>query len=223
MKIVLVDGNSFCYRAFYAIRELRTSSGRPTNAVYGFITMLEKLLKDLDPDGVVLTFDVKGPTFRHAKYDQYKIQRPPMPDDLVSQMPVIKDVVRAMNIPIFEKEGFEADDIIATIATKSEKAGHQVYIVTSDKDALQLVNKKIKVVKPQKENFVYDEAAVKARFGVEPGRVVEIMALMGDASDNIPGVPGIGDKTASKLILKFGTLEGVLKNAAKVKGDKLRE
>jgi DNA polymerase-1 len=223
MKIVLVDGNSFCYRAFYAIRELRTSSGQPTNAVYGFITMLEKLLKDLDPDGVALTFDVKGPTFRHEKYDQYKIQRQPMPDDLVSQMPVIKDVVRAMNIPIFEKQGYEADDVIATIAKKSEKAGHEVFIVTSDKDALQLVDKKIKVVNPQKDNFVYDEAAVKARFGVEPKRVVEIMALMGDASDNIPGVPGIGDKTASKLIQEFGTLEGVLKNLAKVKGEKLKE
>jgi DNA polymerase-1 len=218
-----VDGNSFCYRAFYAIRDLRTSSGQPTNAVYGFITMLEKLLKELDPDGVALTFDVKGPTFRHERYDQYKIQRQPMPDELVSQMPVIKDVARAMNLAVFEKEGFEADDVIATIAKKSEKAGHQVFIVTSDKDALQLVDKKIKVVNPQKDNFVYDEAAVKARFGVEPKRVVEIMALMGDASDNIPGVPGIGDKTASKLIQEFGTLEGVLKNLAKVKGEKLKE
>jgi len=223
MKFILLDGNSFCYRAFYAIRDLKTSKGEPTNAVYGFITMLEKMLKDLSPDGVAATFDLKGPTFRHKRYKDYKIQRPPMPDDLVSQIPIIKEVVRAYNIPVFEKEGYEADDVIATLAKKLEKNGHEVLIATADKDILQLVNKKIKVVNPQKDNFIYDEAAVKARFGVEPKRVVEIMALMGDASDNIPGVPGIGDKTASKLIVEFGTLEGVLKNIDKIKGEKLKE
>lgn len=223
MKIILVDGNSFCYRAFYAIRELRNSKGLATNAVYGFITMMEKLIKEIDADGVAVAFDVKGPTFRHQRYEDYKIHRKPMPDDLAAQMPVIKEVVAAWNIPIFEKEGFEADDVIATIAKKAENHGHEVFIVTGDKDALQLVNKKIKVLNPQKENFIYDETAVKQRFGVEPARVVEIMALMGDASDNIPGVPGIGDKTASKLIVEFGTLEGVLKNISKIKGEKLKE
>src|SRR3989338_7009921 len=118
MKVILLDGNSFCYGAFYAIRELRNSKGQATNAVYGFITMLEKLLKEIDPEGVGVTFDMKGPTFRHKRYDQYKIQRPPMPDDLISQMPIIKQVVEAMNIPIFEKEGYEADDLLATIAKK---------------------------------------------------------------------------------------------------------
>ncbi len=223
MKVILVDGHSFCYRAFYAIRELRNSKGQPTNAVYGFITMLEKLIKDIDPDGVAVTFDMKGPTFRHKRYDQYKIQRPPMPEDLVPQIPIIKEVVEAMNIPVFEKEGYEADDVIATIAKKLEATGHEAYIVTGDKDALQLVNKKIRVLNPQKENLIYDEAGVKKRFGVGPKQVVEIMALMGDASDNIPGVPGIGDKTASKLIVEFGSLEGVLKNISKIKGDKLKE
>jgi len=223
LKIILVDGNSFCYRAFYAIRDLRTSKGQPTNAIYGFITILEKLIKEVNPDGVAMTFDLKGPTFRHKRYEEYKIQRQPMPDDLVAQMPVIKEVVRAMNIPIFEKEGYEADDVIATIAASAEKKGHEVFIVTGDKDALQLVNKKIKVLNPQKENFIYDEKAVKARYGVGPERVVEIMALMGDVSDNIPGVPGIGEKTASKLIAEFETLEGVLKNIPKIKGDKLKE
>ena len=223
MKFILLDGNSFCYRAFYAIRDLRNSKGQPTNAVFGFVTMLEKLLKAIDPDGVALTFDLKGPTFRHERYDQYKIQRQPMPEDLVSQMPIIKDVVRAMNIPIFEKEGYEADDVIATVAKKIEKAGHEVFIVTGDKDALQLVTKKIKVLNPQKENFIYDETEVKKRFGVGPDRVVEIMALMGDTSDNIPGVPGIGPVTASSLIQKFGTLEDVLKNIPKVKSEKLQE
>ncbi|OIO39242.1 MAG: DNA polymerase I [Candidatus Omnitrophica bacterium CG1_02_49_16] len=223
MKVILLDGNSFCYRAFYAIRELRNSKGQATNAVYGFIVMLEKLLKDVNPDGIAVTFDMKGPTFRHKRYDQYKIQRLPMPDDLVSQMPIIKEVVSAMNIPIFQKEGFEADDVIATLAKKLEAAGHEPIIVTADKDALQLVNKKISVLNPQKENQVYDEEAVKKRFGVGPKQVVEIMALMGDASDNIPGVPGIGEKTASKLIIEFGTLEGVLKNLSKIKGEKIKE
>lgn len=223
MKFILLDGNSFCYRAFYAIRDLRNSKGQPTNAIFGFVTMLEKLLKEIDPDGVALTFDLKGPTFRHERYDQYKIQRQPMPEDLISQIPIIKDVVRAMNIPIFEKEGYEADDVIATVAKKLEKAGHEVFIVTGDKDMLQLVTKKIKVLNPQKENFIYGEAEVKKRFGVGPDRVVEIMALMGDTSDNIPGVPGIGPVTASSLIQKFGTLEDVLKNIPKVKSEKLQE
>ncbi len=223
MKFILLDGNSFCYRAFYAVRDLRTAKGEPTNAVYGFITMLEKILKDIKPDGVAVMFDMRGPTFRHIKYENYKIQRPPMPEDLAAQIPVIKEVVEAMNIPIFQKEGYEADDVLATVAKKLEKEGHQTYLVTGDKDMLQLVNKKTKVLNPQKENLIYDEAAVKERFGVGPERVVEIMALMGDASDNIPGVPGIGDKTASKLIVEFGTLEGVLKNIAKIKGDKLKE
>ena len=223
MKSVLVDGNSFCYRAFYAIRELRNSKGEPTNAIYGFITMLEKLLKDIEPDSVAVTFDLKGPTFRHIRYEDYKIQRAPMPEDLVFQMPLIKEVVRALNICIFEKEGFEADDVIATLAKKLEKAGYQNYIVTGDKDALQLVNKKTKVLNPQKDNFIYNEAEVEKRFGVEPKRVIEVMSLMGDASDNIPGVPGIGEKTAIKLIQEFGTLEGVLKNINKIKGDKLKE
>ena len=223
MKFVLLDGNSFCYRAFYAIQSLRNSKGQPTNAVYGFITMFEKLLKEVDPDGVAVTFDLKGPTFRHKAFEDYKIHRAPMPDDLVSQMPIIKEVVRALNIPIYEKEGYEADDVMATLAKKLKSLGHEVYIVTADKDALQLVDKKIKVLNPQKENFIYDEAEVKKRFGVEPKRVVEIMALMGDASDNIPGVPGIGDKTASKLIVEFGTLEEVLKNISKIKGDKIKE
>ncbi len=222
MKFALLDGNSFCYRAFYAIRELRNSKGEPTNAVYGFITMLEKTVKDLNPDGLAVTFDLKGPTFRHKAYDDYKIQRKPMPDDLVLQMPVIKTVLRAMNIPIFEKEGFEADDVMATLAEKLKSKGHQVFVVTSDKDALQLVDSKVKVVNPQKDNFIYDEEKVKERFGVEPGRVVQVMALMGDTSDNIPGVPGVGEKTAIPLIQEYGDLEGVLKNISKIKGEKLK-
>ena len=222
MKFILFDGNSFCYRAYYAIRDLRTSKGFPTNAVYGFISMLDKMLKTLKVDGAALTFDLKGPTFRHKLYENYKIHRPPMPEDLVVQIPLIKKVVEAYRIPIFEKEGYEADDLIATLAKKMEKAGHEVFIATGDKDMLQLVSKKIKIVNPQKENLIYDEKTVKDRFGVKPSRIVDIMALMGDASDNIPGVMGIGEKTAVKLIGEYGTLEGVLKNIGKIKGDKLK-
>ncbi|HTL69781.1 MAG TPA: DNA polymerase I [Candidatus Eisenbacteria bacterium] len=223
MKFILLDGNSFCYRAFYAIRELRNSKGEPTNAVYGVITMLEKMLKDLEPDGVAVAFDVKGPTFRDKKFEAYKAQRKPMPDDLVFQMPLVKDVLRAMNIPVFELEGYEADDVIGTLAARLKKGANEVFIATGDKDMLQLVDKKVKIVNPQKENFIYDEAEVEKRFGVEPARVIEVMALMGDASDNIPGVTGVGEVTAMKLIAEFRTLEGVYKNLEKVKGDKLRE
>lgn len=223
MKVVLIDGNSFCYRAFFAVRELRNSKGEPTNAIFGFISILEKLFKDVNPDGVAVMFDLKGPTFRHKRYENYKIHRSPMPEDLVVQMPVIKEVVEAMNIPIYAKEGYEADDVLATIAKKLEAKGHEVFIVTGDKDALQLVNKKIKILNPQKENFIYDEKAVKERYGVTPAQIIEIMALMGDSSDNIPGVPGIGEKTASKLIMEYGDLETVLKNKSKIPGDKLKE
>src|SRR3989338_2904048 len=223
MKVLLIDGNSFCYRAYYAVRDLRTSKGFPTNAVYGFITILDKMIKDLKPEGLALTFDLKGPTFRHKRYEDYKIHRQPMPEDLVLQMPVIKKVVEAYRIPIFEKEGYEADDVIGTLAKILEKAGHEVLIATADKDALQLVTQKVKVVNTQKDNQLYDEKAVKARFGVEPKRVVEIMALMGDASDNIPGVSGIGEKTAIKLIAEFGSVEGLLKSLDKIKGSTLKE
>ncbi len=215
MKYILLDGNSFCYRAFYAIRDLRTSKGEPTNAIYGVIVMLEKIVKHIKPDGVAVTFDLKGPTHRHEKFDQYKIHRAPMPGDLVSQMPKIKEVIEAMNIPIFEKEGYEADDIIATLATHLEKKGHEVFIVTGDKDMMQLVTKKVKVVNPQKDNLVYDAAEVTKKFGVGPDKVVEILALMGDASDNIPGVPGIGEKTATTLVTEFGSVENLLKNLNK--------
>lgn len=223
MTFVLLDGNSFCYRAFYAVRDLRTSKGQPTNAVFGFVTMLERLLKELDPDGVAATFDLKGPTFRHKKYEAYKIQRPPMPDELAAQLPIIKDVVRAYRIPIYELEGYEADDVMATLAARLEKAGHDVLIATGDKDALQLVTRRVKILNPQKENFVYDAAEVKKRFGVGPERVVDVMSLMGDAVDNIPGVPGIGEKTACKLIAEYGSLEGVYANLDKISGEKLKE
>lgn len=216
MKLFVIDGNSFCYRAFYAIRELANSYGEPTNAVYGFVSMLRKIVKDEKPDYLAIAFDLKGPTFRHKKYEEYKIHRKPMPDALVTQMPVIKDVVRAYNIPIFEKEGFEADDIIATIARKLSGKLLDVCIVTGDKDALQLVGQYVKVYSTHKEGFVYDAEKVKERYGVGPDKIVDLLALMGDISDNITGVPGFGKKTAVSLIQEFNSLDAILDNPEKI-------
>lgn len=209
----MIDGNSICYRAFYAIKDLKTSKGQPTNAIYGFILMLRKLLADEKPDYLAVAFDLKGPTFRHKRFKEYKIKRKPMPDDLVAQIPLIKDVLRAFNIAIFEKEGFEADDIIATIAGKASKEGLDVYIVTGDKDAFQLIDDRVKVYSTHKDGFIYDREAIMERFsGLEPSDMVDFMALAGDQTDNIPGVRGIGEKLAIDLIKEFKTIENLYKN-----------
>ncbi|NQT95181.1 MAG: DNA polymerase I [Candidatus Omnitrophica bacterium] len=218
-RLFLIDGNSFCYRAYYAIRELRNSKGFPTNAAYGFIAMLKKIIDSESPDYLAVSFDLKGPTFRHEKFEDYKAHRKPMPDDLVVQMPVIKDILRGYNIPIYEKEGFEADDIIGTVATKAEKKKIETFIVTGDKDALQLVSDLVKVYSTHKEGLIYDERAVKERYGVGPDAVIDIMALMGDTSDNLPGVPGIGEKTAIELIAEFKSLDNLLKNIDSLKSE----
>ena len=222
MKLFLIDGNSFCYRAFYAIKELANSQGEPTNAVYGFISILRKLIKDEKPDYLAVAFDLKGPTFRHKKYEEYKIHRKPMPDSLITQMPVIKDVVKAYRIPIFEKEGFEADDIIATIARKLAGISLDVYIVTGDKDALQLVTPHIKVYSTHKEGLIYDAEKVNERYGVGPEKIVDLLALMGDTSDNITGVPGFGEKTAVSLIQEFNSLDEILDKPEKIKSEARR-
>lgn len=226
-RVLLIDGNSFCYRAFYAIRNLSTSSGVPTNAVFGFISILNKLLSEHKPHYLAVSFDLKGPTFRHKRFVDYKLKRRPMPDELSAQMPVIKKVLSAYRIGIFEKEGYEADDILATLAKRLASCGLspkgqaypgelEILIATGDKDILQLVGRNIKVLNPQKDNLILDEAWVKKRYGVAPEQIVEIMALAGDASDNIPGVPGIGEATAIELIKRFGTLEVVLANVDKI-------
>ena len=219
-KLFLIDGNSYCYRAYYAIKELRNSKGQPTNAIYGFVLMLKKLMSSQSPDYMAVAFDLKGPTFRHKKFKEYKIKRKPMPDDLVSQMPLIKDMVRAYNIPIFEKEGFEADDVLATIAKKAAKKDIEVYIVTGDKDILQLIDENIKVCSTHKEGLVYDKENVKERFsGLGPESITDFMALAGDQSDNIPGVRGIGEKTAIELIKEFHDIDNLYKNLDSVKSD----
>ena len=216
-RLFLIDGNSFCYRAFYAIRHLSNSKGQPTNAVFGFISMLKKIIKDEKPDMIAIAFDLKGPTFRHEKYEDYKSTRKPMPDDLVSQLPLIKKFVSICNIACYEKKGYEADDVLATLTHKAKSNGIDTFIATGDKDMLQLVDPHVKVYNPQKEGLIYDEKAVKAKYGVAPDKITDLMALMGDKSDNIPGVPGIGEKTAVELMKKFGSLEEILKNTEKVK------
>lgn len=222
-RLFLIDGNSFCYRAFYAIRSLTNSKGQPTNAIYGFITMINKLIKEEKPGYLAIAFDLKGPTFRHKKFEEYKIHRKPMPDELIDQMPLIKEVVRGYNIPIFEMQGYEADDILATVATKAADKGYDVYIVTGDKDMLQLVGPHIKVYNVHKEGLIYDKDRVKERYGVPPDKIVDLIALMGDSSDNIPGVTGIGEVTAKKLMEDFGGLDKVLSAGDKIKSEALRK
>lgn len=222
-KFFLIDGNPYAYRSFYAIKGLATSGGQPTNAVYGFTIMLMKLLREEKPDYLGVAFDSVAPTFRHRKFAEYKAQRPKMPEDLQKQMPLIKEVILSFNIPIFELEGYEADDILATIAKKTEGEGKEIFILTSDKDILQLVNANIRVSSPHKGGLVYDVDKVRECYGVEPEQMPDLLALWGDASDNIPGVAGIGRKTATRLIQKFGDLENLLHDLDQVPSQKQRE
>ncbi len=218
--LYLIDGNSYCYRAYYALGHLSNSSGQSTNAVYGFVNMLGRLLTTEKPEYLGICFDSKEPSFRHRKFAEYKIHRPGMPLDLVSQLPIIKEIVSALAVPAFERPGFEADDLIATITRRATEEDFEVAIVTGDKDMLQLVGPRVRVHNTHKEGLVYDAGQVQERYGVPPEKIVEIMALMGDASDNIPGVPGIGEKTAVRLIQEFGSLEEVLAGRNRMK-DKL--
>ncbi|MDD5236264.1 MAG: DNA polymerase I [Candidatus Omnitrophica bacterium] len=223
-RLYLIDATAFCYRAFYAIRGLTTSFGQPTGAVYGFINILNRILKEHKPEYLAICFDVSRDTFRLKKFQDYKIQRPPMPDDLSSQLPFIREVVEAYNIPIFERAGFEADDVIATLVQKAKDKGIEVMVVSADKDIMQLVGDNVQVLSPHKdEDKLYGEKEVKEHFGVGPEHIRDIIALMGDAVDNIPGVKGIGEKTAVELITKFGSLDKLLKNVEKIEREKLRD
>ncbi|MFH1407270.1 MAG: DNA polymerase I [Candidatus Omnitrophota bacterium] len=220
--IFLIDANSFCYRAFYAIRDLATSKGEPTNAIYGFLNMLRKIMNEQKPDYVAVAFDLPGPTFRHKRYEEYKIQRKPMPEGLRAQIPKIKELLKAYHIAIFEKQGFEADDILATIAENLKTKALDIYIATGDKDMLQLVDDKIKAFSLHKEGEIIDKEKIKERFGVDPSQIIDYIALCGDTSDNIPGVRGIGDKTASKLLSQFKDIDSIYKNLEKVESESLR-
>lgn len=223
--LYLIDGSSYIYRAYYAIRHLSSPKGFPTNALYGFTQMLLKVLKDRDPDHLAVVFDVGRQTFRTELYPEYKANRAAMPEDLVPQIGPIKEMVRAFNIPVLEKEGFEADDIIGAIARQCEAKGMKVVVVTGDKDLMQIVTDQVTLLDTMKDKTT-GIPEVLERFGVEPGLVVDILGLAGDSSDNIPGVPGIGEKTALKLIREFGSLDTLLERAGEVKGkngERLRE
>lgn len=222
-KLYLIDATAFCYRAFYALRGLSTSFGQPTNAIYGFINMLNKILKEKKPEFLAVCFDISRDTFRQKKFVEYKIQRPPMPEGLTSQIPLIKEIISAYGIPIFEKIGYEADDIIATLTCKAKEKKLSTVIISSDKDTLQLIDNDTVVFSPYKdEGVIYDSKKVWERFNIKPSQIPDIIALMGDDVDNIPGVSGIGEKTAVELITRFGSLEKLLDNIAQIKQEKLR-
>lgn len=221
-RIYLIDGSSYIYRAYYAIRQLSNSRGMATNAVFGFTNMLLKVVREERPDHLAVVFDAKGPSFRKDIYPQYKANRSAMPEDLQSQIPLIKQVVRAFKMPALELAGYEADDIIATLARRFAERGMEVTVVTGDKDLMQIVNEQVRLLDTMKDQ-VTGLAEVAQRFGGAPDKVVEVQSLAGDSSDNVPGVPGIGEKTARDLILQFGTLENLLANIDQVSGKKRQE
>ena len=215
-KIFLIDGSAFLYRAFHAIRNLSTSKGRPTNATFGFAKILLKLFKDNNPGYALVIFDVKGPTFRHELYDQYKANRPPMPEELSVQIPDIKRLIRALNIPIMEKEGYEADDLAGTYARLAEEEGFDVVMVTGDKDFIQLVTERCILWDPMKDS-IKDAGRIREEMGIHPKQFIDILGLAGDTSDNIPGVAGVGPKTATELIAQFGSIENLYENLDSLK------
>ncbi|PLX95979.1 MAG: DNA polymerase I [Desulfuromonas sp.] len=224
-RLYLIDGSSYIYRAYFAIRHLSNSKGFATNAIFGFTNMLLKVVREHAPDQLAVIFDAKGPTFRKDIYPEYKANRAKMPEDLVPQIPLIKEVVRAFKMPAIEKEGFEADDIIATLAKRFSAQGIEVTVVTGDKDLMQIVDERVTLLDTMKD-VRSGLAEVAERFGGSPDKVVEVQALAGDSSDNVPGVPGIGEKTAVKLIRQFGSVEELLVRVDEVKGkmqEKLRE
>jgi DNA polymerase-1 len=222
MNLYLIDGHSYFYRAFHAIRNLSNSKGFPTNAIFGFTNMLFKLLREKKPDAIAIVLDSPGPTERHKIYEEYKAQRPETPDDLVLQIPHMKKIIEAFHIESFEIPGCEADDIIGTMAKRAAGAGADVYILSGDKDMMQLVGDRIRIYDPMKEVLI-DETAVVEKFGVPPGRVSEVMALTGDAIDNIPGVKGIGEKTAKELIAGVSSLDELIAHPDKVKNERVRK
>jgi len=218
-KLVLIDGNALLYRAFYALPPLTNSKGMPTGAAYGFTRMLIKIFREERPDYLACAFDKGRKTFRHKRWQEYKITRPKMPEELASQIPLVKKILKGFGVPILEDEEYEADDLLASLAKEGKKKGLRVEILTGDKDIFQIVSSSIYVLRPQKGityTQLFDEKKIKEELGISPSQVVDFLALAGDTSDNIPGVPGIGPVTAKKLIQKFKDLENLLKNLDKV-------
>lgn len=226
-KLVLIDGNSIMNRAFYGImgsKALTTKDGKFTNAIYGFLAILFKLLEEENPKYLGVTFDLKAPTARHKLYEGYKANRKGMPNELAEQMPIIKEILRAMKIDIIEKEGYEGDDIIGTLSRYGEKRGLEVIILSGDRDTFQLATDKIKIHIPRTkagktETEIFDKEKVKEVYEVDPKQLIDVKGLQGDTSDNIPGVPGIGEKTALTLIKKYKTIENLYEKLEKEETD----
>ncbi len=224
-KLIAIDGNSLMHRAYYALASLSNNEGTPTNAVYGFLRMLIKVLKDENPEYAVVAFDMKGPTFRHSDYAEYKAGRKETPSDLAVQFPLLKQTLKAMKLPVCECPSFEADDILGTVACMAEGQGIESLLITGDRDALQLVDAHTRVMLTKRgitDTILYDEAFLKDEFGVTPRQTTDVKGLWGDTSDNIPGVPGVGEKTAFKLIQQYGSLEAVLENADNIPNERLK-
>lgn len=227
-KIVLIDGNSILNRAFYGVPGLSNSEGLPTNAVYGFLNIMFKILEEEKPEYLTVAFDVKAPTFRHEMYKEYKGTRKPMPDELREQVPVMKELLLAMGIQIVEQAGLEADDILGTLAKKMEKDGKEVSLISGDRDLLQIASEHIKIRIPKTKRGTteiedYHTRDVLERYGVTPEQIIDLKALMGDASDNIPGVPGIGEKTATSLIAAYGSIENAYAHVEEIKPKRAME
>ena len=225
MKLLILDGNSVINRAYYGVKPLTTRDGLFTHAIYGFLNILDRMEKEEQPEAVCVAFDLKGPTFRHLQYDGYKATRHGMPEELAAQMPIMKEVLTAMNIPIYTCEGWEADDIIGTVGRICGEEDWECVIVTGDRDSLQLIDDHVTVMlETTKGNIRFDKAKFIEEYGFEPKKLIDLKALMGDSSDNIPGVRGIGEKTAKNLLMEFGSLDGVYENLeSKVIKPKQRE
>ena len=225
MKLLILDGNSVINRAYYGVKPLTTRDGLFTHAIYGFLNILDRMEKEEQPEAICVAFDLKGPTFRHLRYDGYKATRHGMPEELAAQMPIMKEVLAAMNIPIYTAEGWEADDIIGTVGRICGQEDWECVIVTGDRDSLQLIDDHVTVMlETTKGNIRFDKAKFIEEYGFEPKKLIDLKALMGDSSDNIPGVKGIGEKTAKNLLMEFGSLDGVYENLeSKVIKPKQRE
>lgn len=218
-KLILIDSNALIHRSFHALPPLTTRSGELVNAVYGFSSILLRVINELKPDYIAAAYDLAAPTFRHIAYEDYKAKRPKAPDELYAQIPRTKEVLKALNIPVLEKEGFEADDVIGTLAKKFTKNGVETLIITGDLDTLQLVNGKIRVYTSRRgltDTVIYGEKEVEERYGLKVNQMIDYKALRGDPSDNIPGVKGIGEKGACNLLREFGTLENLYKKLDKL-------
>jgi len=227
-RLLLIDGHSWAYRAFYGIPDLTSATGQPVGAVFGFWRALMIMMRSFPSDHVAVTFDASGPTFRHAMYAQYKANRSPMPEELRSQFPLIEQLLNELGVPVFSIPGVEADDVLATLATKAAKCGLKSLIASSDKDLAQLVDDNISLLRPSGRGVdssqkILDIIGVEAKYGVPPARIVDLLSLVGDSSDNVPGVPSVGEKTALKLLQQFETLEGVLSSADKVGNRRVSE